>query len=82
MPVVLCLIRTFDDMRCSLRSVKRFIVALHTDAHGRRYQNLQQSRGFGNNFRFPEGQANSGGASAPAGNTGFADDSQDDDLYA
>ncbi|KIK32070.1 hypothetical protein CY34DRAFT_19317 [Suillus luteus UH-Slu-Lm8-n1] len=46
-------------------------------------QNLQQSRGFGNNFRFPEGAPSAGGApSAPAGNAGFADDSQDDDLYA
>ncbi|KAG1738958.1 P-loop containing nucleoside triphosphate hydrolase protein [Suillus lakei] len=58
-----------------------------SDQDIRRYemfsQNLQQSRGFGNNFRFPEGAPSAGGApSAPAGNTGFADDSQDDDLYA
>jgi transitional endoplasmic reticulum ATPase len=46
-------------------------------------QNLQQSRGFGNNFRFPEGGSSSGGApSQQAGNAGFADDTQDDDLYA
>jgi transitional endoplasmic reticulum ATPase len=49
-----------------------------------RFQNLQQSRGFGNNFKFPEGDP--AGSSAPAAtsnaNTGFADDTQDDDLYA
>ena len=60
-----------------------------SDQDIRRYemfsQNLQQSRGFGNNFRFPEtaGQPASGGnATQPAGNAGFADDTQDDDLYA
>jgi len=58
-----------------------------SDQDIRRYemfsQNLQQSRGFGNNFRFPGGDP--GAASAPAAassNTGFADDTQDDDLYA
>lgn len=47
-------------------------------------QNLQQSRGFGNNFKFPEGSAPAAGAppAAPSGNAGFADDTQDDDLYA
>lgn len=45
-------------------------------------QNLQQSRGFGNNFRFPEGTGPSGSTSAPAGNAGFQDDTQEDDLYA
>ncbi|KAI6129894.1 P-loop containing nucleoside triphosphate hydrolase protein [Pisolithus croceorrhizus] len=39
--------------------------------------NLQQSRGFGNNFRFPDGPS-----SGPAGNAGFQDDAQEDDLYA
>ena len=46
-------------------------------------QNLQQSRGFGNNFRFPEGE---GSSTAPAtmstGNAGFTEDTADDDLYA
>lgn len=61
-----------------------------TDQDIRRYemfsQNLQQSRGFGNNFKFPEG--GEGGSAAPAptgnasGNAGFADDGADDDLYA
>ena len=50
-------------------------------AHVVRVQNLQQSRGFGNNFRFPEGSG-PGQTSAPAGNTGFQDDTQEDDLYA
>ena len=44
-------------------------------------QNLQQSRGFGNSFRFPEGEASgSGGMSS---NPGFsADETQEEDLYA
>ncbi|KAJ2957802.1 hypothetical protein NQZ79_g6550 [Umbelopsis isabellina] len=50
-------------------------------------QNLQQQRGFGNNFKFPE----SGGAGANSGaqgmdgvsaNTGFGEEGGDDDLYA
>jgi transitional endoplasmic reticulum ATPase len=49
-------------------------------------QNMQQSRGFGNNFKFPEGSGPSGTTSSgPTGgssNTGFTDDTQDDDLYA
>ncbi|KAG6819838.1 hypothetical protein H0H93_008095 [Arthromyces matolae] len=57
-----------------------------SDQDIRRYemfsQNLQQSRGFGNNFKFPEGE---GGAAAPvgatSGNAGFSEDA-DDDLYA
>jgi len=45
-------------------------------------QNLQQSRGFGS-FKFPEGQ----GQQQPSGNTGgnntgFGEDTADDDLYA
>ncbi|KAF5386357.1 hypothetical protein D9757_006669 [Collybiopsis confluens] len=68
-----------EAMRYARRSV--------SDQDIRRYemfsQNLQQSRGFGNNFKFPEGE---GTAAAPAGtaasNTGFADDAGDDDLYA
>merc|ERR1719430_2678278 len=40
-------------------------------------QTLQQSRGFGNNFRFPDGQ----GGSAPAGQGNFNND-DDDDLYS
>ncbi|KAJ7079725.1 spermatogenesis associated factor [Mycena belliarum] len=46
-------------------------------------QNLAQSRGFGNNFKFPEGEGGSAApAAAPAGNAGFTDDTADDDLYA
>ena len=40
-------------------------------------QTLQQARGFGNNFRFPEGQ---GGGGAPAG--GNFNNEDDDDLYS
>jgi len=48
-------------------------------------QNLQQSRGFGNNFKFPEGSAPAAGSTRETtvpSNTGFTDDTQDDDLYA
>merc|ERR1712000_436903 len=44
-------------------------------------QTLQQSRGFGTNFRFPDGE---GGGSAPSGGSGqgnFNND-DDDDLYS
>lgn len=46
-------------------------------------QNLQQSRGFGS-FKFPEGQGPSGTSNnaGPSANTGFGDDTADDDLYA
>ncbi|GJE99275.1 AAA family ATPase [Phanerochaete sordida] len=58
-----------------------------SDADIRRYemfsQNLQQSRSFGSNFKFPE---SSGAPAAPtntsASNAGFGDDAADDDLYA
>merc|ERR1712179_190052 len=44
-------------------------------------QTLQQSRGFGTNFRFPDGR---GGGSAPAGGSGQGNFNQDDDddLYS
>ncbi|KIM77417.1 hypothetical protein PILCRDRAFT_12055 [Piloderma croceum F 1598] len=47
-------------------------------------QNLQQSHGFRNNFRFPEGDPadSSAPATSASGNAGFTDDTQDDDLYA
>lgn len=47
-------------------------------------QNLQQTRSFGNNFKFPEGgEATGTGQTAVASNAGFgADDAADDDLYA
>lgn len=67
-------------MRFARRSV--------SDADIRRYemfaQNLQQSRSFGNTFKFPEGGAPAPGAApaAAAANAGFGEDTQDDDLYA
>lgn len=47
-------------------------------------QTLQQSRGFGTNFRFPTGQGGTGaqggtGGTNPPANTGG--DNADDDLY-
>ncbi|KAK7433554.1 AAA ATPase cdc48 [Stygiomarasmius scandens] len=50
-------------------------------------QNLQQSRGFGNNFKFPgEGGPGAPGAPAtgapPSSNVGFTNEDGDDDLYA
>ncbi|OBZ73727.1 Cell division control protein 48 [Grifola frondosa] len=60
-----------------------------SDADIRRYemfsQNLQQSRSFGSNFKFPESSgapAVPGAAPATTGNAGFGEDTQDDDLYA
>ncbi|KAF8475209.1 P-loop containing nucleoside triphosphate hydrolase protein [Russula ochroleuca] len=60
-----------------------------SDGDIRRYemfaQNLQQSRSFGSSFKFPEGSGGSGGNAGVApgsGNAAFADDTQDDDLYA
>jgi transitional endoplasmic reticulum ATPase len=49
------------------------------------FQNVQQSRSFGSSFKFPEGSGAPGGNSGTAagsGNAAFADDTQDDDLYA
>merc|ERR1712078_772817 len=46
-------------------------------------QTLQQSRGFGQNFRFPDG--GEGGSGAPAGSgsgANFEDNNDDDDLYS
>ena len=57
-----------------------------SDQDIRRYemfaQNLQQARGFGNNFKFPEAQGESSGQQQAAGNAGFTEDAGDDDLYA
>ncbi|GAB5585965.1 AAA ATPase cdc48 [Umbelopsis nana] len=48
-------------------------------------QNLQQQRGFGNNFKFPDSAAG-GNSSTQAmdvsSNTGFGEEGGDDDLYA
>merc|ERR1712241_717744 len=68
-----------EAMRFARRSV--------SDQDIRKYemfsQTLQQSRGFGQNFRFPEGGIDGG---APSGNSGQAgggnfDEGDDDDLY-
>jgi len=58
-----------------------------SDQDIRRYemfaQNLQQSRSFGTNFKFPEGGAPSQTpVNAPSSNSGFGQDADDDDLYA
>jgi len=69
-----------EAMRYARRSV--------SDADIRRYemfaQNLQQSRSFGNNFKFPEGSGDASGVGTAAtpGNATFGDDGGDDDLYA
>ena len=67
-----------EAMRFARRSV--------SDADIRRYemfaQNLQQSRSFGNNFKFPEGGAPAATSAPAAANAGFGEDAQDDDLYA
>ena len=43
-------------------------------------QTLQQSRGFGTNFRFPEGQG--GNAPASGSSQGNFNNDDDDDLYS
>lgn len=73
-------IRTLDAMRCSLRFASSFFLFI-VHVLSRPLQNLQQSRGFGNNFKFPEGEGQAPEATA-TGNAGFADDAADDDLYA
>ena len=62
-----------------------------SDADIRKYQafaqTLQQSRGFGSDFRFPDGPGGGAGATAPsatapaAGFTQSAAAADDDDLY-
>ncbi|KAF9224158.1 valosin-containing protein [Gyrodon lividus] len=73
---------TRDHFEEAMKYARRSV----SDQDIRRYemfsQNLQQSRGFGNNFRFPEGSGPSGATSAPAGNAGFQEEGQEDDLYA
>merc|ERR1712019_206973 len=44
-------------------------------------QTLQQARGFGNNFRFPDGSSGGSGAPASGGQGNFNHD-DDDDLYS
>merc|ERR1712027_201901 len=45
-------------------------------------QTLQQARGFGNNFRFPDGSSGGSGAPASAGQGGNFNNDDDDDLYS
>ncbi|XP_055334797.1 transitional endoplasmic reticulum ATPase-like [Paramacrobiotus metropolitanus] len=56
-----------------------------SDADIRKYeifaQTLQQSRGFGGQFRFPD-QAGGGGQGAPGGRPGGFQENNDDDLYS
>ncbi|KAJ7060335.1 P-loop containing nucleoside triphosphate hydrolase protein [Mycena amicta] len=57
-----------------------------SDQDIRRYemfaQNPRQTRGFGNNFKFPEGEGSAAAAAPSTGNAGFTEDTADDDLYA
>lgn len=57
-----------------------------SDADVRKYemfaQTLQQSRGFGTNFKFPSGQTTGGSGNTATTNSGNANaDEGDDDLY-
>jgi len=45
-------------------------------------QTLQQSRGFGNNFRFPSAPSQPAGQSNPSGQGGNFNEEEDDDLYS
>ena len=55
-----------------------------SDADIRRYQtfaqNLQQSRGFGSDFRFPDSRPRT--ANTPANNAAYAPQDDEDDLYS
>jgi len=68
-----------EAMRFARRSV--------SDQDIRKYemfsQTLQQSRGFGSNFRFPEGgvEGGTGGSAGRGGNSNFTE-GDDDDLYS
>ena len=57
-----------------------------SDADIRRYemfaQNLQQSRSFGVNFKFPDATGAPAQAGTSASNAGFNEETADDDLYA
>merc|ERR1712243_69158 len=57
-----------------------------TDNDIRKYemfaQTLQQARGFGNNFRFPDGSSGGSGAPAAGGQGGNFNNDDDDDLYS
>lgn len=56
-----------------------------SDADIRKYaafsQTLQQSRGFGSEFRFPDRPNTTGGETTNAGNAFAAEGGDDDDLY-
>jgi transitional endoplasmic reticulum ATPase len=78
-----------DHFEEAMSSARRSV----SDNDIRRYemfaQTLQQSRGLGTNFRFPQGAAGAGGAGggaapgAPGGGNAFADNSAADDaLYS
>ncbi|CAL2031368.1 hypothetical protein CAEBREN_30029 [Caenorhabditis brenneri] len=72
--------------RAHFEEAMKFARRSVTDNDIRKYemfaQTLQQSRGFGNNFKFP-GEAPSAGAGQPvgAGNGGSGGQNDDDDLY-
>ncbi|KAI0766149.1 valosin-containing protein [Trametes elegans] len=73
--------------RAHFEEAMRFARRSVSDADIRRYelfaQNLQQSRSFGSNFKFPESSGTAPNDTAPAAaNAGFGEDTQDDDLYA
>ena len=65
-----------ESMKFARRSV--------TDQDIKKYemfsQTLQQSRGFGNNFRFPDGAGSTEGGGAGTAGGNFEND-DDDDLY-
>jgi len=72
-----------ESMKFARRSV--------TDQDIKKYemfsQTLQQSRGFGTNFRFPDGQGGSSGGGGQGGSAGGGggatfEDGDDDDLYS
>lgn len=78
---------SWDSFEEAMRFARRSV----SDADIRKYElfasNLQQTRGFGSAFKFPEGEgggaAGGGAGGASGGGAAFgADAGDDDDLYA
>ncbi|ORX82620.1 AAA ATPase [Basidiobolus meristosporus CBS 931.73] len=73
--------------RAHFEEAMKFARRSVSDNDIRRYemfaQNLQQSLGFGSNFKFPEGNPGANaGSGQPMDTTGFGGDAGDDDLYS
>ncbi|KJE95921.1 valosin-containing protein [Capsaspora owczarzaki ATCC 30864] len=74
-----------DHFEAAMKFARRSVSETDVRKYEMFSQTLQQSRGFGNNFRFPgaaPGQAPPAAGGAPAQGGNFQDNNADDDLYA